>query len=143
MSRRRRAGPSSARPRRRARDRGVVRRPEGAASARIGIIKTKWNPKIVDTLADGAKQACLDAGVDADNIFETKVPGAWELPSAARFLALSGRVDAIVCVRAPARCFFRNGGVSTVAGGVPLRQAGGVTTVAAASRRRRGRPVAS
>mmetsp|Transcript_20426 Transcript_20426/g.62919 ORF Transcript_20426/g.62919 Transcript_20426/m.62919 type:complete len:227 (-) Transcript_20426:46-726(-) len=72
--------------------------PEGAASARVGIIKTKWNPKIVDTLADGAKQACLDAGVDADNIFETKVPGAWELPSAARFLALSGRVDAIVCV---------------------------------------------
>jgi 6,7-dimethyl-8-ribityllumazine synthase len=33
-----------------------------------------------------------------ENIFETQVPGAWELPSAARFLALSGRVDAIVCI---------------------------------------------
>ena len=67
-------------------------------SARIGIIKTKWNPKIVNALADGAKQACLDAKVSKENIFETQVPGAWELPSAARFLALSGRVDAIVCV---------------------------------------------
>ena len=67
-------------------------------SARIGIIKTKWNPKIVNALADGAKRACLDAKVSEENIFETQVPGAWELPSAARFLALSGRVDAIVCV---------------------------------------------
>ena len=108
MSRRRHAGPSSARPRRRARDRGVVRRPEGAASARIGIIKTKWNPKIVDTLADGAKQACLDAGVDADNIFETKVPGAWELPSAARFLALSGR--GLNCLRIRLSLFRRAAG---------------------------------
>lgn len=66
--------------------------------ARIGIIKTKWNPKIVNVLADGAKKACIEAKVSPENIFETQVPGAWELPSAARFLALSGRVDAIVCV---------------------------------------------
>jgi len=67
-------------------------------SARIGIIKTKWNPKVVDALAAGAKAACLETGVAETNVFETTVPGAWELPSAARFLALSGRVDAIVCV---------------------------------------------
>ena len=32
-----------------------------------------------------------------ENIFETSVPGCYELPLAARFLALSGTVDAIVC----------------------------------------------
>ncbi|KAH8060829.1 methyltransferase [Aureococcus anophagefferens] len=68
------------------------------SNARIGIIRTKWNPKVVDALSDGAKSACLDVGVLEENIFETQVPGAWELPSAARFLALSGRVDAIVCI---------------------------------------------
>ena len=52
----------------------------------------------MNALADGAKEACLDAKVSKENIFETRLPGAWELPSAARFLALSGRVDAIVCV---------------------------------------------
>ena len=31
-----------------------------------------------------------------ENIFETEVPGSFELPLAARFLALSGTVDAIV-----------------------------------------------
>lgn len=35
--------------------------------------------------------------MEEDNIFETEVPGAFELPLAARFLALTGTVDAIVC----------------------------------------------
>jgi hypothetical protein len=35
--------------------------------------------------------------VKEENIFETSVPGSYELPLAARFLALSGTVDAIVC----------------------------------------------
>merc|ERR1719331_2674236 len=68
------------------------------AGARIGIIKTKENPSIVNALADDVKKACLEAKVSEENTFETQVPGAWNLPSAARFLALSGRVDAIVCI---------------------------------------------
>jgi len=39
-----------------------------------------------------------DVGVKDENIFETQVPGAFELPLAARFLALSGTVDAVVCI---------------------------------------------
>lgn len=68
------------------------------STVRVGIIKTRWNSKIVDSLADGAKGAMLDLGVKEDNMFETVVPGSWELPSAARFLALSKTVDAIVCL---------------------------------------------
>ncbi len=49
-------------------------------------------------LFNGCKKALKDCNVKEENIFETSVPGSFELPLAARFLALSGTVDAIVCV---------------------------------------------
>jgi 6,7-dimethyl-8-ribityllumazine synthase len=64
---------------------------------RIGIIKTRWNDKHVDNLVSGIKTALTECKVQEDNIFETSVPGAFELPIAAQFLALSGTVDAIIC----------------------------------------------
>ena len=64
---------------------------------RIGIIRTRWNDEHVSNLVGGIKKALKDCKVDEDSIFETSVPGAFELPMAARFLALSGTVDAIVC----------------------------------------------
>ena len=66
---------------------------------RIGIIRTRWNAEHVDSLTKACKTALTDdCKVDEDNIFETSVPGSFELPMAARFLALSGTVDAIVCI---------------------------------------------
>ena len=64
---------------------------------RIGIVKARWNKEHIDNLSDGIKKALKDCNVDEDNIFETSVPGSFELPMAARFLALSGTVDAIIC----------------------------------------------
>ncbi|CAM9643665.1 unnamed protein product [Scytosiphon promiscuus] len=68
------------------------------SEVRVGIISTRWNEEIVDRLTDGVKQSLKDCNVTESNIFETKVPGAFELPLAARFLALSQTVDAVVCV---------------------------------------------
>lgn len=65
---------------------------------RIGIITTRWNKEIIDSLSSGVKEALNGCNVSDANVFETQVPGAYELPLAARFLALSGTVDAIVCV---------------------------------------------
>lgn len=64
---------------------------------RIGIIRTRWNKVYVDQLVTGIKEGCASCNVSDANIFETSVAGAFELPLAARFLALSGTVDAIVC----------------------------------------------
>ncbi|KAL7565133.1 hypothetical protein ACA910_021514 [Epithemia clementina (nom. ined.)] len=64
---------------------------------RIGIIRTRWNKEYVDKLVEGIRKGCAECKVSEDSIFETSVPGAFELPLAARFLALSGTVDAIVC----------------------------------------------
>lgn len=63
---------------------------------KIGIIRTRWNDEHVTNLVSGIKEGLKECNVDEDNIFETSVPGAFELPLAARFLALSGTVDAIV-----------------------------------------------
>eukprot|EP00978_Attheya_sp_CCMP212_P028879 scaffold100935_cov46-Attheya_sp.AAC.1 len=64
---------------------------------RVGIIKTRWNKENVDNLVAGAKKALAECNVTDANVFETEVPGAYELPFAARLLALSGTVDAIIC----------------------------------------------
>jgi 6,7-dimethyl-8-ribityllumazine synthase len=64
---------------------------------RIGIIRTRWNDEHVSNLVAGIKTALDECKVPKDNIFETSVAGAFELPLAGRFLALSGTVDAIIC----------------------------------------------
>lgn len=61
---------------------------------RVGIIKTRWNKLHVDNLVYGAKESLKECNVT--EIFETEVPGSYELPLAARLLALSGTVDAII-----------------------------------------------
>lgn len=63
---------------------------------RIGIIKTRWNEEHVTNLVAGIKKGLKDAKVSDTNIFETSVPGSFELPMAARFLALTGTCDAII-----------------------------------------------
>jgi len=68
------------------------------SSTRIGIISTRWNPTAVGNLVAGTKQALKACNVPETNIFSTEVPGCYELPYAARLLALSGTVDAIICV---------------------------------------------
>ncbi|CAM9416534.1 unnamed protein product [Heterosigma akashiwo] len=68
------------------------------SEVRVGIIKTRWNSEIIDSLVAGAKEALAECNVPKDYIFETEVPGAFELPLAARYLAMSKTVDAIICV---------------------------------------------
>jgi 6,7-dimethyl-8-ribityllumazine synthase len=65
---------------------------------RIGVITTRWNKDIIDSLKGGITEALTECKVEDANVFETEVPGAFELPLAARFLAMSGTVDAVICV---------------------------------------------
>lgn len=63
---------------------------------RVGIIRTRWNDEHVTNLVDGMRKALKECNVEEDNIFETEVPGAYELPLAAKLLAMSGTVDAVI-----------------------------------------------
>lgn len=63
---------------------------------RIGIIRARWHADIGNSLLAGVKESLSECGVLEENIIESEVPGSFELPLAARYLALSGTVDAIV-----------------------------------------------
>jgi 6,7-dimethyl-8-ribityllumazine synthase len=49
-------------------------------------------------LVRGARAALADAGVSSSDITIVRVPGAFEIPLAARRLARSGQYDAVVCL---------------------------------------------
>ena len=67
-----------------------------AAGMKFGVVVARWNAVITDRLLDGALEALLRSGADRSDIEVVRVPGAWEIPSAARALAASGRADAVV-----------------------------------------------
>ena len=72
---------------------------EGDLSAqdmRFGIVVARWNAVITERLLDGALDALLRSGANRANIEVVRVPGAWEIPAAARTLANLGNVDAII-----------------------------------------------
>lgn len=74
---------------------GDLRLPAGV---RLAIVASRWNPRIVDTLVEGARQALADHGVSAEALDVVRVPGAWEIPLAAARLAAAGRHQAIVAL---------------------------------------------
>jgi 6,7-dimethyl-8-ribityllumazine synthase len=70
---------------------------------RYAVIAAAFNEMVVRPLLDGAL-ACLRAeGVGDDRLEVVWVPGAFELPLAAKTAAASGRFDAVVCLGAVIR----------------------------------------
>jgi 6,7-dimethyl-8-ribityllumazine synthase len=68
------------------------------ADARFVIIASRWNPRIVDALIDGARRAFSEHGVAEGAVDVLRVPGAWEIPVAAQKLASSDRYAAIIAL---------------------------------------------
>ena len=65
---------------------------------RVAIIGARFNDHIVTKLRDGALRGLERLGVADNDIMESWVPGAFELPLAAKVLAQTGKVDAIICL---------------------------------------------
>lgn len=65
---------------------------------RIAIIGARFNDHIVTNLRDGALRGLERLGVADSDVMEVWVPGAFELPLAAKALAQTGKVDAIICL---------------------------------------------
>jgi 6,7-dimethyl-8-ribityllumazine synthase len=70
---------------------------------RVAVLASRFNEPIVKKLVDGALQALLKYGVVFEDIDVIWVPGAWELPVAARWLLETERYDGIVAVGAVIR----------------------------------------
>jgi 6,7-dimethyl-8-ribityllumazine synthase len=79
---------------------------EGRLSAegfRFAIIMSRFNDFISSRLVDGAMDALLRHGADEEKLLLVKVPGAFEIPFAAKKLSQSGRYDAVICLGAVIR----------------------------------------
>jgi 6,7-dimethyl-8-ribityllumazine synthase len=67
-----------------------------AAGRKFAIVVARWNAVITDRLLQGALDALTRSGAARQDIEIVRVPGAWEIPSAARTLAETGRFAAII-----------------------------------------------
>ena len=72
-----------------------------AANLRIAVIVSRFNEFITEQLAKGALEVLEKRGCVSQNVIFVKVPGAWELPVAAKSIA--NRCDAIVALGAVVR----------------------------------------
>jgi len=79
--------------------------PLNATDKRFAIVVSRFNSFITERLLDGALHAFRQCGAQPDNITIVHVPGAFEIPSAARQLAETNRYNAIVCIG----CLLRGG----------------------------------
>jgi 6,7-dimethyl-8-ribityllumazine synthase len=70
---------------------------------RIGIVSARWNPEIVAPLLEGARRGLAGLAVAPRDVTHRTVPGSFELPMAARILARSGKVDAVIALGAVIR----------------------------------------
>jgi 6,7-dimethyl-8-ribityllumazine synthase len=70
---------------------------------RIGILCATFNYNIVDALRRGAVRGLTSRGVAESDIITLWVPGAFELPVAAKVMAASGKVDAVLALGAVIR----------------------------------------
>ena len=70
---------------------------------RYAVLASRFNNSITSKLADGAMDALIRHGASSDDVDLVWVPGAWELPFAARRLAQTERYNAIVVVGAVIR----------------------------------------
>lgn len=69
-----------------------------ATGLRFAIAVARFNAFITERLLAGAQDTLQRLGADAKNIKVVRVPGAFEIPSAARMLAETGDYDAILCI---------------------------------------------
>ena len=74
-----------------------------AKGLRVGLLVSRFNSFVSDRLVEGAIDALLRHGGEKEDVSIVRVPGAFEIPPAAKQMAESGRYDAIVCLGAVIR----------------------------------------
>ena len=72
-----------------------------ARGLKLAVLVARFNSAITEKLLEGARQAITEAEAEVMDLFD--VPGCFELPLAAKQLALTGRYDAIVALGAVIR----------------------------------------
>jgi len=74
-----------------------------AGNYRFGIIAGRFNEFITESLLKGAEDILVRHGIPSDNIDCVWVPGAFEIPTAAKVMLETGKYDAIITLGAVIR----------------------------------------
>jgi 6,7-dimethyl-8-ribityllumazine synthase len=69
-----------------------------ASGKRFAIVVSRFNTFITERLLQGAFDGLVRSGAPREDITIVRVPGAFEIPTAARKLAETDKYDAIVCI---------------------------------------------
>ena len=69
----------------------------------FAIVVSRFNDLVSSRLLEGAQDALQRHGAADEQVSVVKVPGAFEIPLAAKKLAESGRYDAVICLGAVIR----------------------------------------
>ena len=76
---------------------------ESGKKIKVAIVASRFNEFITTKLVEGAHDALVRHDVQEEDITLCRVPGAFEIPVAAKKLAESKKYDAIICVGAVIR----------------------------------------
>jgi 6,7-dimethyl-8-ribityllumazine synthase len=71
---------------------------ENGDGLRFAVVASRYNKAYVDALLESVAGTLREAGVAADDIEVTRVPGALEIPYAAGMLASSGDFDCVIAL---------------------------------------------
>lgn len=69
-----------------------------SAGMKVAIVVSEWNPEITESLFNAAFETLMANGCKEKNIFRVNVPGSFELPAGAQFVAESKKPDAVICL---------------------------------------------
>lgn len=76
----------------------IIEATQSARRVRVTIVVSKYHDFVTERLQKGALAALESAGVPDGDVTVVRVPGAFEIPAAARHAAEAGGVDAVVCL---------------------------------------------
>ncbi|WP_158855790.1 6,7-dimethyl-8-ribityllumazine synthase [Lunatibacter salilacus] len=65
---------------------------------KFGIIVSEWNEEVTESLYNGALETLLKYGAERQHIYRKNVPGSFELPLAAQWMAQVDEIDAVICI---------------------------------------------
>ena len=74
-----------------------------ASGLKFGLVVSRFNDFITEKLLSGALDALIRSGAHDEDITVVRVPGAFEIPWAAKRLAQSGGFDSVICLGAVIR----------------------------------------
>jgi 6,7-dimethyl-8-ribityllumazine synthase len=74
-----------------------------AAGMKMALVVARFNDFITEKLLGGAVDALIRSGAQEKDLTVIKVPGAFEIPLAAKKAAAGGKYDAVICLGAVIR----------------------------------------